>query len=51
MEGILDIKRVVYLGLAWWDCEECGKANFEIYNDELHYRCKDCGYETEIPYA
>lgn len=48
-EGELNIEQINELGLAWWDCPNCNKEEFEIL-DKFHYKCKSCGKEFEIPY-
>lgn len=50
-EGILSIQQICDLGLAWWECEECGRSNFEILNDEQNFKCRDCGLEDNVPYV
>jgi hypothetical protein len=49
-EGELNIKQINELGLAWWDCDECGAGNFSIIN-EFEYKCNECGYSSKVPYA
>ena len=48
-EGELDIFQINELSLAWWDCPNCSKEDFEIINCEK-YNCKSCNQEFEIPY-
>ena len=48
-EGELDIDQINQLGLSWWDCPECQNEDFDIING-YQYKCKNCGYEGEIPY-
>jgi len=54
LEGILDIKKINEVGCAWWSCDndECGgEGNFEILDDELNYKCRECGGVYTIPYV
>jgi len=48
-EGELDIEQINQLGLTWWECPECQSEDFDIINGS-QYKCKNCGYEGEIPY-
>jgi len=51
IEGKLTTQQICDLGLAWWDCEECGDDNFEIFNHESEYRCRSCGFVENVPYV
>lgn len=48
-DGELDIKQINELGLAWWDCPNCNKEDFEIIDSDF-YKCKNCGGKFSIPY-
>lgn len=48
--GELDINQINELKLSWWSCANCDNEEFEIVDNE-HYKCKNCNYEGEIPYA
>jgi hypothetical protein len=51
IEGILNVQQICDLGLAWWDCEECGDDDFEILNYESEFKCRKCGFIDDIPYV
>jgi hypothetical protein len=51
LEGVLTVQQTVDLGLAWWNCEQCGDDDFEIFPGEQEYKCRVCGALDGIPYV
>ena len=50
-EGILSIQQICDIGFAWWECDECGGKDFEIFDSGSKFRCKRCGYEANVSYC
>jgi hypothetical protein len=50
-EGILSIQQICDVGVAWWECEECGGENLEIIDDGQKFKCRDCGFIDNVPYV
>jgi len=49
-EGILSTQEIVDLGIAWWECSECGDDDLEIIDNGENYNCLSCGHSDEVPY-
>jgi hypothetical protein len=49
--GILTTQQICDVGLAWWECEECGGNDFEIIDNDQKYKCRDCGLVDSVPYV
>ena len=50
--GLLDMEELMPKGYpAWWDCPECGNASKFEYMPIDRYKCCECGYEGNIPFA
>lgn len=57
--GILSVQEICDAGLAWWNCdgsipdhpeEWCGSEDFEIYDNNQAWKCRECGHTGSIPY-
>lgn len=49
-EGILSTQEIVDLGIAWWQCSNCGTDDLEIVDSGENYNCLSCGHSDEVPY-
>lgn len=54
--GFVDMEELMPKGYkTWWTCPECGCDGDEVlcfdYLPIDKYRCKECGYEADIPFA
>jgi hypothetical protein len=49
-EGMLSTQEIVDLGIAWWQCSECGTDDLEIVDSGENYNCLSCGHSDEVPY-
>lgn len=48
--GILSTQDAVDLGIAWFECTECGYDNLKIVDNGENYKCLNCGWNGQVSY-